>query len=333
MITDSNLPRPKIFDDLSGIRMSMMHKNLGYYAMISQCRIHTQLSDYRLALKTIEAIDLSNKNGKFTDNTACYITLFYYAGYCYMMMKRYTDAIKIFQQILYNFMRTKQHHTSSIQFENMTKKAEQMLSLLAICITLTPSYIYDDMLRNQLFEQYGERMQAMAKGKLETLDMFGELFAFGSPKFVNPVHLNYDEESKGNHNMREFFLQKKLFLKDIQRQIRMPDIGGLLKLYTTLSVARLGEFMEDGQEAQQDEKDTRQNTVNNLLTFKLHAHQLVCTDGVALSGERVYCHDLSFYLDNDMVNVKQRETVREYSEYFLRNVNKYQKLVKQLDSI
>ncbi len=91
---------------------------MGYFSIVGLLRMHCLLGDYWLALKTLEPIDLSKK-GMFARVTACQITLYYYLGFAYLMMRRYVDAIKTFSTILLYISRTKQYHTRSYQYESV----------------------------------------------------------------------------------------------------------------------------------------------------------------------------------------------------------------------
>jgi len=89
---------------------------LGYFSIVGLLRVHCLLGDYHLALKTMENVEL-NKKGLFARVTACHVTTYYYIGFSYLMMRRYSDAIKSFAHILLFVSRTKQYHTRSYQFE------------------------------------------------------------------------------------------------------------------------------------------------------------------------------------------------------------------------
>ena len=66
---------------------SQLYLMLGYFSLVGLLRMHCLLADYRLALKTIDDIDLSKK-GLFTRVTACHISVFYYVGWAYLMLRR-----------------------------------------------------------------------------------------------------------------------------------------------------------------------------------------------------------------------------------------------------
>lgn len=107
-------------EERSGLDFSThpVYRTLGYFSIVGQLRIQCLLGDYYLALKTLEPIDL-NRKGFYTRVTACHITLYYYVGFSYLMMRRYVDAIKAFSNILLYINRTKQYHTRSYQYEQV----------------------------------------------------------------------------------------------------------------------------------------------------------------------------------------------------------------------
>lgn len=93
-----------------------LYRMLGYFSIIGLLRVHVLLGDYHLALSTMANIEL-NKKGLFARVTACHVTTYYYVGFAYMMMRRYSDAIKAFAHILLFIQRTKQYHTRSYQYD------------------------------------------------------------------------------------------------------------------------------------------------------------------------------------------------------------------------
>jgi len=94
---------------------------LGYFSIIGLLRVHCLLGDYSLALKTMENVELHNRNF-FIRVSACHVTTYYYVGFAYMMMRRYSDAIKIFISVLQYINRIKNYKTLSYQYEAVIYK-------------------------------------------------------------------------------------------------------------------------------------------------------------------------------------------------------------------
>ncbi|XP_063227380.1 eukaryotic translation initiation factor 3 subunit L isoform X2 [Bacillus rossius redtenbacheri] len=84
-----------------------LYKMLGYYSLVGLLRLHSLLGDYYQAIKVLENIEL-HKKSQYSHIPACQISTAYYVGFAYMMMRRYSDAIRTFSSILLFIQRTKQ---------------------------------------------------------------------------------------------------------------------------------------------------------------------------------------------------------------------------------
>ena len=66
-----------------------MLKMLGYYSMIGQLRCLTVIGEYEQALKALHPLNIFDKTFLLTSKiTTCHISLYYYAGFCYLMLGR-----------------------------------------------------------------------------------------------------------------------------------------------------------------------------------------------------------------------------------------------------
>lgn len=63
---------------------------------------------------------LTSLQSPFTRVTACHVTTYYYVGFCYIMLRRYPDAIRTFVTILNFIMRMRQYHTRSYQYDQVS---------------------------------------------------------------------------------------------------------------------------------------------------------------------------------------------------------------------
>ncbi|KAL1529970.1 hypothetical protein AB1Y20_000897 [Prymnesium parvum] len=297
---------------------SQLYLMLGYFSMVGLLRMHCLLADYRLALKTVEDIDLSKK-GIFTRVTACHITVFYYVGWAYLMTRRYTDAIKTFSNILFYIGRTKQYHTRSYQYEAILKKNEQMYALLAIAISLSPQLQADDNLLASLRDKYSERLSRMQSNNID-LAAFEELFAFACPKFVSPSPPNYDALPPTHNPQEAYRLQLKHFLHSVEQQKMLPTIRSFLKLYTTIGLPKLAALLE------QDEATFREH----LQCLKHKTHGLAWVGGPPLSGEWTSSADVDFYVDNDIAHVADTSISRKHSDYFVKQIIKLEEIIANL---
>jgi translation initiation factor 3 subunit L len=292
-----------------------LYMELGYYGLIGLLRIHTQLGDYHQALQSVSNVQLSKKVLAVTRVPAAHISLYYFVGFCYFMMRRYKDTVRTFSNIIVFIQRAKQHfQPKSYQLDLVLKQNEQMLSILAMLISLSPQHV-DEVVNSQLkHERYMDKMTKMQKGDLKT---FEEMFTFACPKFMSPIPPDYDSLPE-NYNKEPTRYQCSLFLADVEQQLILPTIRSYLKFYTTMPISKLASFMEV------DEPTLREQ----LLRFKHKTRTLVSTTkGVKhLSGELQSSSDLDFYIDGDMIHIADTKVARRYGDFFIRQIYKLEEI-------
>ncbi len=128
-------------------------------------RVHTLIGDYDSALKAASPLGFNDKaTPLFAPKIAgCNIALFYYVGFCYLMMRRYLDAARSLNSVLMYINRVKQYHARSSYYDQILKKNEQMYALLAITVALCPAAakMLDENVTTQLRERNAEKMAKM----------------------------------------------------------------------------------------------------------------------------------------------------------------------------
>ncbi|KAJ3133520.1 Eukaryotic translation initiation factor 3 subunit L [Physocladia obscura] len=303
-----------------------LYRMLGYFSIVGQCRIHSLMGDYTLALKSLENIEL-NKKGLFARVTACHITTYYYVGFAYLMMRRYADAIKAFTHILLFISRTKQYHSRSYQYEVIQKKGEQMYALLTICLALCPQRI-DENVHSLLREKYGDQLSRMQKGSTGTAGeedkdvqaLYEELFLFGCPKFISPFAAT--GSIAGNDATTQ---QLRVFMDEVTQHQNIGLIRSYLKLYTSLKIEKLASFLGK----------TPDELRRELLVYKHKTRQLRHTHADSgasvLEGEYSSPVDLDFYIRGDMIHVSESKVERRIGEWFVRQIGKFEDTIGNLN--
>jgi len=287
-----------------------LYKMLGYFSLVGLLRLHCLLGDYYQALRVMENIEL-NKKGLYSRVPACQVSVFYYVGFCYMMMGRYQDAVRTFSNILFYILRTQGQGRTHGGYSMINKKKQQLFHLLAIVMTLCPQRI-DESVHAQLLGDCGEKMVRMGKGDDAA---FEELFSNGCPKFISSTAPDF--ESATNRNMEPYRLQLKIFLNEIRQSLQLPLIRSYLKLYSTMPIEKLAQFCEIDGEAQDAE------TFRIALhQYKHKTNQMAWSNGTALEGERVPTADVDFYIDSDMIHIADVKIERNFGEYFMHSIYK-----------
>eukprot|EP00442_Polarella_glacialis_P002274 CAMPEP_0115128526 /NCGR_PEP_ID=MMETSP0227-20121206/51189_1 /TAXON_ID=89957 /ORGANISM="Polarella glacialis, Strain CCMP 1383" /LENGTH=530 /DNA_ID=CAMNT_0002533103 /DNA_START=57 /DNA_END=1649 /DNA_ORIENTATION=- len=287
---------------------------IGYFALIQLLRMHSLLGDYRLAMETIESLDFAAEVPLFYRIPASHVTIYYYMGFAYLMMRRYVDATKTFSDILVFLSKTSGVNSLSYQYDQMVKKQDQMYVLLLICNALCPQPL-DESLEKQIRDKHADKQARLHRG--EEL-CFEELFSYACPKFVAAATPELDSLEGFNAN-EAHQRQLHLFLQEVKQQQALPTIGSYMKLYTSLRTSKLAQLCEMDEDGLRDQ----------LMSVMHKTRQLVHTEGPPLAGAHRACGEVEFYLDGDMVHINEKKAHRPHTDVFLEQIVKFQDILKR----
>lgn len=307
----SSDPDDKNFD----ISTLPIYRYIGYFSIIGLLRVNTLLGDYRLALMVLQPLDFNVPTALFTHVTACHVSIYYYMGFCYIMLRRYEDAVRVFSSTVLHIGRIKHHHTRSYQYEQINKRSDQMMALLALCLALRPQHV-DESVFALLREKAGDRLTRMRQGEVHA---FEDLFNYASPKFICPAPPDYDVIA--DTNMDAPRLQTRLFMEEVKQQLLLPEIRSYLKLYTTIEIEKLATLM-----------DVDDATFRSYLHALKHKSWTKCGSfaGPPLDGKFVTSSDVGFHVERNVVHISDTKAPSRYGEYFIQHIEKLDELYEQL---
>lgn len=276
-----------------------LYRMLGYFSIICLLRVHVLLGDFTLALKVMENVELSQK-APLTRVTACHVSTYYYVGFCYMALRRYPDATRIFVSILNFISRMRRYHTRSYQYDQINKTADRMYALFALCNALNPSRV-DDNILNTAKERYGDQIAQMANGlgTPEAVKPFEELFIYACPKFINANPPPYDDAAALEAYIADPPVEPaqrhlQLFLSDMRAQASAPTLRSFLKLYASLDAQKLAGFLDVNEE----------DMVQQMMALKQCSRRVGRVTNPSLEGgkgllegEMITTSDLDFVID------------------------------------
>ena len=134
----------------------------------------------------------------------------------------------------------------------------------------------------------------------------------GAPRFIAPTV----EFEVSNVSKEPAVHQCRVFTEDIEQLKMVPILRGYLKLYTTLTVAKLAAFMES------DEDEVRAR----LMCFKHKLHRITAAYDESLGAADDVTTDanadLDFYIDQNMIHVADTKMCRRVGEYFVKHIQK-----------
>uniref|UniRef100_A0A1B6CE95 Eukaryotic translation initiation factor 3 subunit L n=1 Tax=Clastoptera arizonana TaxID=38151 RepID=A0A1B6CE95_9HEMI len=317
-----------------------LYKMLGYFSLVGLLRLHSLLGDYYQAIKVLENIELHRKS-QYSHVPACLISTSYYVGFAYMMMRRYSDAIRTFSSILLYIQRTKQlFQARTYQNDQINKQTDQMYTLLSICLVLHPECIDESIQQVLRDKNYLESMHKMQCGVLEE---FRSNFLQACPKFLSPYPPPVPTSPKDKIEIGKdpTNYQADVFMAEVQQQLMLPTIRSYLKLYRTLPLSKLAVFMAQSHE--QSNKSQNNKTISedfmktlstHLLCFKHKMKNVVWTRGTSgLEGTFQSGSELDFYIDNEMIHIADTKVANPYGDFFIRKILKFDELNRKLNAI
>merc|ERR1711962_1519057 len=299
-----------------------LYKMLGYFSLVGLLRLHSLLGDFHQAIKVLENVEL-NKKSLYSRVPGCQISMYYYVGFAYMMMRRYADAIRTFSNILLYIQRTRGlFQMKTYQNDQINKQTDQMYILLAMCLVLHSKRI-DESLHGTLKDKnYQEKINKMQAGEL---DEFQDCFLFACPKFLPPVPPSLDDMERGGMQAKDARnLQLRVFLDEVQQQMLLPVVRSYLKLYTSMPIDKLASYMNT----------TVDDLESNLLCFKHKMMNLVWSKGTSgLDGDFKTESEVDFFIDKNMIHIADTKVDRRYGDYFIRQILKYEEQNRALKLI
>lgn len=293
---------------------SQVYSYLGYWSIIGLCRLNVILGDYHLALKTLEPIQI-HKKARYTQVTAAYITLYYYLGFTYMVLRRYHDAIKTFVTVLLYISRSKQFQTR--QYD--VKKNDQMYALLAVLLTLCPKRI-DEHIGNILKQEHHDKVSLAG-----TTREIEQLFSYACPKFVLPSSSwSTDGEEIGSY-LHAITLQRNTFIREIHQQALLPTIMSYLKLYSSIGVEKLCHLLDD--------KVDQETLRTHLLCLSHKSYQQRWSEAhPSIEGDWESCTNIDIWVDGDMIHITDNTEKKSYAKTFLRNSNRLEEIIRDIET-
>jgi translation initiation factor 3 subunit L len=282
----------------------MLYKMMGYFSLVGLLRLQCLLGDYRQALQVMANIQLDKKD-LYSLVPACQITIYHYVGFCYLMLRRYQDAIRSFETILYYLQRTHSYHSKSSQYDIISRKRDHIFGLLALTYALCPQRL-DDGVQREMMEREGDNIRKVQAGDDEALT---KLFKKGCPRYLSPVPVDYSNPPEGDLVQQTYEHQIQLFKNDVKQQCLLFTIRSYLQLYKSMSIAKLASFLD----MSEDELRIQ------LHSYKHKMGQLTWTSGSPLEGERQCADSLDFFIDKDMIHIANVTVAKNYGAHFLRS--------------
>ena len=311
-----------------------LHSQFGYFASIERARLECLLGDYTESLAAIAHIDLADRSELFQSLPIVHINLFYHAGLCYIMLRRYSDAIATLgETALYISRMLKPGQAGSTargQDSQMKKMLDKILALTGISSNLSPGSRLDDQVRELAENKFPEKMRRLANGDVAT---FVDLFEMTGPKFVSPAVPDYsgplagDKASMSNKCTEMCNVQAAFFKQEVVQQLAVLKLRSYMRLYASIDMPKLARFSELSE----------QDLFCQVLSYKHKSMQIKRTESVANKSKRVSSSDVHFFLVNSSLVIEstsaKADKQRQVERYFVAGIRRHSEIQSEVSKV
>lgn len=312
--------------DVPATAQSPFLVQFGYFASIEMARLECLLGDFHASLAATSRINLSDKNELFMTMTLCHFNVCYHAGVCHMMLRRFSDAIAIFGEVVVFVARTLKPGSGptlrSGSQGQLQRMLDRVLALAGIVVTLFPSYRVDDQVKELIDSKWSDKLRRLQNGDRNS---FGEMFDFASPKFISASIPDYG--ASANTNLEAYNHMVVNFTAEVMQHVTFLKLRSFISLYASIDLAKLARF-NDVEEA---------DLICQLVSFKNKAIQSRVSAKTGVES-RVNITDVKFFVDNRVLVIEGGSAGaaaavenKAHERFFVAGTRKHVEIMKQVE--
>lgn len=202
--------------------------------------------------------------------------------------------------------------------EQFNKLFDRMIALLAIISHICPTPILDDSIASIVRDKHANNLSKIEAGE----EGYEDLFVFACPKFVNAAVPDYSQALKPGcestpYGQDAYKLQVKQFMNEMETHATLRKMRSYMTLYTSIGVEKLASF-----------NDMKVEQFESWLTCLKHKmNQLENNDKIGTAM------DIHYYVSDNIVHVDEAEKVRRFEDFFMKQIQNIDDVLRQLESI
>jgi len=213
----------------------------GYFAVIEKARLDCLVGDFTSSLDAISRLSLVDRSECFMQIPVCHLNVFYHAGVCNMMIRKYGEAADIFSEVILYVTRILKPGSAANLRQGVPGQLQRMLDkvlgLTAIVITLLPNNRVDHQVPELLEQKLQDKIRKLQAGERNT---FKELFEHASPKYITPLVPNYNTTKNIHQDASNHMCN--VFMSEIDQQIPFLKLRSYFGLYASIDISKLARF-------------------------------------------------------------------------------------------
>ena len=304
---------------MSNNDMQKKHKSmkfvLGYFALMSLCRLQLIAGDYASTKKIVKVL---NRMQRFAPKMyAAQVNVQYVQGFVQLMSREYEGSFKTFSRMLQNISRSGilQKQKMSSHERAIKKQFEKSLHLLAVLHVICPQLKLSAEIRDRVLEKIGGQDTFLDASSAKR--GFGEAFNIGCPKFTTGHSLS---KTTTSHHLA-------IFKEDMRFRYELPRLQKLLRMYKTLSLKRFVQL--DGRRADEGRVvSARQRLVSIKYKTRVKKDE---AGAAGAGGDDANAGSTHFWLEGDNLYIQQEQRKKNFSRFFMTHIRKLRGVVDKFE--
>ena len=287
--------------------------NLGVFALVALLRVHVLLCDYSGALSALQPLDLRAQKALLSSVPSCFLTLYYYLGYAYLLLHRYVDSMRVLSYLTQFRQRNKHMQHRIAQSQSMQTRMDRVQAVLVLASALHPDQL-DDAIQQEIKDKFGEKQLRLQRFDRLT---FEELFFQCAPKCLTLTPAASQLYQPPSELRQQ---QWAVWWTDVAERSRLPALVSYLRLFSSVSIGKLASQLS------LNEPDT----LALLLMYGQKSEEERWTAGGVAQGGRVAVLDTEMKLDGERVEMEKSHSQRRYGDFFVRQIVRLEEIQKAL---
>eukprot|EP00986_Skeletonema_menzelii_P002896 scaffold843_cov143-Skeletonema_menzelii.AAC.15 len=311
---------------------SATYRYLAYFSSVTLSRLECLLGDYKASIAALDVIydskaelicvgeDMKTPEELVNGVFPARLSLAYHSGVSYLMLRRYKDSGSMLGSICLFMQRG--FKTGQLRkipgSEQFNKLFDRMIALLTIISHICPTPILDDSIASIVHDKHANNLSKIEAGE----EGYEDLFVFACPKFVNPAVPDYSQALKPGcestpYGQDAYKLQVKQFMNEMETHATLRKMRSYMTLYTSIGVEKLASF-----------NDMNVEQFESWLTCMKHKmNQLENNDKMGTAM------DIHYYVADNVVHVDEAEKVRRFENFFMKQIQNNDDVLRQLEAI
>ena len=308
---------------------SELHRQFGSFAAVEMARLECLLGDYTASLKALSILNLNDRSEIFMQLPTCQVNVFYHAGICHLMLRRYADAIETFSDVILHVSRMLKPGAGSMNravSSLLQKILDKILAMTCMAIALCPGHRVDDQVRDLVDTKYGDKLRRMNGGDIQA---FVDLFEQTCPKFISPLVPDYSVSV--NMGQDAFGNQVSMFIEECMQQTSVLKIRSYMRLYASIDISKLARFADVSEPS----------FISQLISLRHKSMEIqaapVGEDAVTRRAKeltRTSTSDVQYHIKDQalMIDVATHKSdkSRAVERFFAAGVRKHSEIIKDL---